>query len=85
MFTLPNTQIPVSMDAEVLWSKNLKEDPEYKDMFYTGVKLISVGKKSVEKSIHFDKEYNVFWSEPLESVLGNFVLLSKSLKQPKKD
>ena len=54
-------------------------------MFDTGVRLISVGKKSVAESIHFDKEYNVFWSEPLESVLGNFALLSKNLKKPLKD
>jgi hypothetical protein len=81
----PNSKIPVPMEAEVCWSRKFEGDAEDKDMFHTGVKLISVNGQSVSKSIHFDKEYQVIWSEVLESVFGNFALLVKQMRDQKKD
>lgn len=81
----PNTKIPVAMEGEVCWSKRIEDNNDPKGVFNTGVKLISVNGRLVAESIHLDKEYQVVWSEALESVFGNFALLVKRLKEEKKD
>lgn len=78
-----NMKEPVQMEGEVRWSQELPPQTKMKDMFHTGVQLISVKDKSVADSIHFDSEYKVMWSVVLESVFGNFVTMVNKLKDKK--
>ena len=69
---LPRQKEPISMIGKVRWSKMFFSRMQDKYVFDTGVKLMSVGEKSVSESIYFDEKHSVFWSIVLESVLGNF-------------
>ena len=80
----PNVKIPVLMDGEVRWSHKIPQAPKHKDMFHTGVRLISVNGKSVADSIYYDQKYKVDWSIVLESVFGSFKEMVKQLKADKK-
>lgn len=74
---LPTATKPVHMEGEVRWSNPMAADKREGPMFQTGVLLKKVNGKMVDKTIHFDKEYCVNWSNVLESVLGNFKDLAK--------
>ncbi|MBM3253153.1 MAG: PilZ domain-containing protein [Candidatus Omnitrophica bacterium] len=81
---IPNTEVFIQMEGEVRWSKRFSWKPKYRDMFHTGVRLISVNGKSVADSIHYDEEYKIVWSIVLESVLGSFKEAVQRLKWNKK-
>lgn len=80
----PNTKVPNLMEGEVRWSHKNPKDIKYKDMFHTGVKLITVNGKSVTDSIYHDKKYEVDWSIVLEAVFGSFKKMIKHLKENEK-
>ncbi len=68
---LPAQIKPVCMTGEVRWVKSLSSSlPEYK--YEAGVRLLTVMKKALTPTIHFDKDYNVYWSLALDLVLGSF-------------
>ena len=81
---VPNSDVPVQMEGEVRWSQKLPYEHEYKDMFHTAVKLVSVGGQPVDPTIHYDQKYKVIWGIVLESVFGNFLEMIKRLKEDKK-
>jgi hypothetical protein len=68
----PKVKGPIVMEGQVRWSKKAPDGAKEKDMFYTGIKLISVNGKLVSDSVYFDKKYNVVWSVVLDSLFGNF-------------
>ncbi len=74
---LPTATKPVRMEGEVRWSNSVAADKREGPMFQTGVLLTKVNGETVDKTIHFDKKYQVSWSNVLESVLGNFKNLAK--------
>jgi len=47
----------------------------------TGVKLITVNGKSVHDSIYYDNDYNLFWSDVLDSVLGKYCVIVQERKK----
>ena len=74
---LPTATKPVHMEGEVRWSNPAAADKREGPMFQTGVLLTKVNGEAVDPTIHFDKQYQVSWSNVLESVLGNFKNLAK--------
>lgn len=70
---LPSERKPIIMHGEVVWSQTARA----RQMFDTGVKLITVSGTSVKESIHFDSTHHVTWSVVLESVFGNFRKLAQ--------
>jgi hypothetical protein len=68
----PKVKGPVVMEGVVRWSRKLPLIAGKKDMYSTGVLLISVNGRSIADSIHFDRKYNVIWSAVLEALFGNF-------------
>jgi hypothetical protein len=72
-----NAQEPVKMEGRVCWSYALPGEDTEKELFHTGLQLITVTGKSVADSIYFDKKYKVMWSDTLESLFGNFSSLKK--------
>ncbi|MFH1678915.1 MAG: PilZ domain-containing protein [Candidatus Omnitrophota bacterium] len=76
----PNIVVPVRMQGKVLWDI---EFPQGSGLFHAGVKLISVNKKPVADTIHYDKKYKVIWSIVLESVFGSFKTMVKKIKEHK--
>lgn len=74
---LPTATEPVRMEGEVRWSRPLAEDKREGPLFQTGVLLKKVNGETVDKTIYFDQEYRVSWSNVLESVLGKFKNLAK--------
>jgi hypothetical protein len=79
---MPKVKVPVKMQGEVRWSKKITQDLR-RNFYRSGVKLISVNGKTVDKTIHFDKKYKVVWSVVLESVFGSFHKMIKKLKRDK--
>jgi hypothetical protein len=69
---LPKRKEPVCMLGEVRWSSKLSPRPKDAYEFDTGVKLINVMGQPVSKSVHFDKEYRLFWSIVLDYIFGSF-------------
>ena len=69
---LPQSKKPIQMTAQVKWSKKIFSQLESEFKFDTGVKILSVRGKSVERSIHIDTKYKEPWSIVLDSVLGGF-------------
>ena len=74
---LPTATKPVHMEWEVRWSNPVAADKREGPMFQTGVLLTKVNGEAVDPTIHFDKQYQVSWSNVLESVLGHFKDLAK--------
>ena len=74
---LPTSKEPIRMEGEVRWSKPLSPDKESNKEFDTGVRVISVEGKPVVDTIHFDANYQVYWSDLLESILGKFKEIGK--------
>lgn len=80
-FYAPTVKVPIPMEGEVRWCKQLPKDSKYKRLFHTGVKLIRVKSKSVMDSVYYDRKYNVNWSIVLETVFGSFKEVLKKIKQ----
>lgn len=76
---LPKAKEPIVMDGNVHWCAPVVGRNAPKTAFETGVKISSVQGQPVERSIYFDKTYQVTWSVLLESVLGNFRIISRRL------
>lgn len=76
---LPKAKAPIMMQGDVRWSDQLPAKSSRKKIYETGVKISSVEGQCVEKTIYFDKTYQVIWSTLLESVLGNFRIISRRL------
>ena len=79
---LPIAKTAVRMQGQVRWSHKTPASittPDSNDIYLTGIQLIMVNEKPVAKSIHYDNEYQVIWSDVLESIFGNF----RSLAQKK--
>ena len=76
---LPNAREAIPMQGEVRWCKSSFPGHDLEVQFETGVQLISVRDKAVEKTIYFDHTHQVIWSDVLESVLGSFSLLHKKV------
>lgn len=74
---LPTATKSVRMEGEVRWSNPVAADKREGPMFQTGVLLTKVNGEAVDQTIHFDKKYQISWSNVLESVLGNFKDLAK--------
>ena len=69
---IKNTSDPVKLQGEVRWSKLTLVDNLGNKHFDTGVHLNLVNGHPVKNSIHFDEDYKVYWSEVLESLIGQF-------------
>lgn len=69
---LPKHKEPICMTGEVRWSRRISVHPDDKYKFDTGVRLITVLDKPVSKTVHYDKEHQVYWSIALDSVFGEF-------------
>ena len=59
----------IRMEGEVKWSSVSADDPS---KFNTGLHLLSIEGKAVQKTFHLDENNEVVWSAVLESILGNF-------------
>lgn|SRR3989338_1158548 len=73
---LPQDNHPIHMQGEVRWSKKKRSGLLLHNKFNTGVHLTSIEGKPVHNSVHFDQEYQVYWSDVLESVLGKYRMIS---------
>lgn len=80
---VPNVKVHVRMTGEIRWSRKIKENARGKNLYRSGVKLLSANGKAVNKSIHFDKKYKVAWSVVLEEVFGNFKKMARKLRKKK--
>ena len=80
---LPSAKDPIHMQGAVIWCKTVLTPPaqdapgERKDQksYHVGVRLITVGGVPVHESVHYDEEYQVYWSNALESIFGNYKML----------
>lgn len=70
-FLIPGSSIPVYMQGRVCWSKSMPKTEGMPD-YDTGVHLTLIEGHSVRDSVHFDNEYNLYWSDVLENILGKF-------------
>jgi hypothetical protein len=68
----PNSKTPIHMRGEVRWSHTILETSCSRIASRIGVEIVSVEGKSVSRSLHFDKKYEVAWSIVLDSLFGNF-------------
>jgi hypothetical protein len=69
---LPGGQSPIYMRGVVRWS-SMKEFATRSGKSYdTGVKLMMVNGQPVGDTIYFDAAHQVYWSNVLESILGEF-------------
>ena len=73
---LPKIKEPIHMSGQVRWSDRSQSEK----IFHTGVKLITVEGYNVAQSVHFDKDYHVYWSKVLDSVFGTFRKRIQQLK-----
>ena len=76
----PKVKRPVKMEGEVRWSRKLPEKHEGKNIYHTGVRLISVNGKPVVDTIYFDKKYKILWSAVLDAMFGSFAAALKKVK-----
>ena len=77
---LPGSNKPIPMEGTVRWCFPNKPVEEAKDKgekvkYFSGILLSVVKGKSVQDSIYYDQEYQVNWSDVLESVFGDYKLL----------
>jgi len=74
---LPRMRKPVCMEGTIRWSQVIdggrKDSPKYE----TGVHLDIIEGKMVDDSIHMDEQYQLEWSEVLESILGKYRVLAQ--------
>lgn len=73
---LPKVKDPTRLKGEVRWSQRIESADELHKKYDTGVKIITVEGKPVRETIYFDREYNVEWSQVLESILGKYRLFT---------
>jgi hypothetical protein len=81
---IPNTKVSVRMEGVVRWSRELTLGAKHRDVFYTGVKLISVNDKPVAGSTYYDARYKIVWSAVLDSILGSFGIMTRRIKRDEK-
>lgn len=74
---IPKSNDPVLMRGEVKWSSPILNN---QNMYDCGVIVSKVNGLDLDKSIHFDNYYDVDWSILLESIFGNYSLISKDNK-----
>lgn len=63
---------PVQLQGEARWVKLTTVDSHGNKHFEVGVHLTVVNNRPVQNTIHFDDKYRVYWSDVLESLLGEF-------------
>jgi len=78
---LPKSRDPIAMEGQVRWSEPIILKRGRKKVFETGLRISSVENQSVQKSIYYDKDYQITWSVVLEAVLGSFRIISERLKR----
>ncbi|MFA5088750.1 MAG: PilZ domain-containing protein [Candidatus Omnitrophota bacterium] len=71
---------PVVMDGEVRWCKRAPAEKGEEARFSTGLKLIIINKKPVEKTIYVDQVRQVVWSDVLETVVGKLLKVKRKRK-----
>jgi Tfp pilus assembly protein PilZ len=69
---LPQRLKSIPMTGQVRWSERIYPTAKGIHRFDTGIRLITVKRKSVVRSIHIDRKYKVAWSIVLDSVFGEF-------------
>jgi hypothetical protein len=69
---LPGSLKAIPMTGQVRWSKQVLPRLPKLYRFDTGVKLVSLKRKPVRPSIHFEEHKQVHWSVVLDSVFGGF-------------
>lgn len=74
----PAVRTPVKMEGQVRWSKKLVRKAGEKEMYHTGLQLVTVNGKSVGDSVYFDKKYKIMWSAVLDSLFGTFAAVMKN-------
>lgn len=75
---VPWTKTPVHLMAKVRWTKEIASEDTHH--FNTGVKIITIEGKSVEQTIRFDQAHGIYWSEVLESILGQYRIFIQQQK-----
>lgn len=80
-FRIPGGDKPVHMEGQVRWSKTVLTEEKKSTGYDTGVKLTTIENRSVHDSIRFDTAYHVYWSDVLESIIGQF----KTIQQKKRN
>lgn len=78
-FFVPGSSNPVYMQGCVCWSKSMLKTEGAAD-YDTGVHLTLIEGHSVRDSVYFDDEYNLYWSDVLENVLGKFKTIHRKRK-----
>jgi len=78
---VPGKKSPVLLDGEVRWSRPIVLKGEDNKTFSTGVKLLTINNKSVEKSVYFNATKQLAWSDVLDSIIGD--MLELKLKKKK--
>jgi hypothetical protein len=76
----PNAKTPIHMRGEVRWAHTISEASGARIASRVGVEIVSVEGKSVSRSLHYDKKYQVAWSVVLDSLFGNFKTMVKHCK-----
>lgn len=69
---LMNKDETVKLQGEVRWNKVTSVDQNGNKRFDVGIHLTQINGRSVQETIHYDENYHIYWSEVLESLLGNF-------------
>lgn len=82
-FYVPGDTQPIHMEGEVRWSKLAAEAEEGRRFFDTGVRLAKVEGHKVHDSVYFDKTYDIYWSNVLETILGKFRIIQQEKHQHK--
>jgi hypothetical protein len=75
---VPSSTHAIHMQGEVRWCVQEKGK---RDVYETGVKILTVEGERVEKTIVFDEVHNIMWSAVLDLVFSSFKQLSLKRKQ----
>lgn len=78
-FFLPKSKVSINMEGVVKWIKAL--ELSNKNRYETGVKINTINGKSVADTIRYDEQYQVEWSDVLESVFGKYNTVIRSLNK----
>lgn len=78
---LPEQDRPICMTGEVRWSKRSGHRDAGELAYETGVKISTLGLDEVARSIYFDEQYNVYWSNVLNAVFGSFKRSAKEISK----
>ena len=77
---LPGDKDAICMIGEVRWCQDILGGKNGKPKYDIGVRLLSVNDKPVEESIYFDEAYHLEWSVVLDSIFGNYRILTQKRK-----